>query len=67
MYYSPGIQNEAGRYNYELFTYNQQGKKKRLVFSARNQLRKESYIRLYYTLFRVLRTGKRFNLRNCQK
>ncbi|WP_242143006.1 MULTISPECIES: YxeA family protein [unclassified Bacillus cereus group] len=56
MYYtkikSPGIQNETRRYNYELFAYNQQGKKKKLVFSARKQLRKESYIRLYHTLFR---------------
>lgn len=47
-----GIQDENGRYNYELTSYNEKGKVKKLGFSAGKQLREGTYVQLYNTLIR---------------
>ncbi|NOU64083.1 YxeA family protein [Paenibacillus sp. LMG 31461] len=47
-----GIQDENGRYNHELTSYNEKGKEKKLGFSARKQLREGAYVQLYNTLIR---------------
>ncbi|MCR8980892.1 YxeA family protein [Brevibacillus laterosporus] len=48
----PGVQDENGRYDYELTAYNEEGTEKKLEFSAGKQLRKGAYVQLYYTLIR---------------
>jgi uncharacterized protein (TIGR01655 family) len=48
----PGVQDENGRYGYELTVYNEKGKEKILAFSAGKQLRKGAYVQLYNTLIR---------------
>ncbi|WP_025025947.1 YxeA family protein [Caldalkalibacillus mannanilyticus] len=56
MYYTmiieSGVQGENGRYDYKLPTYNEEGKERELVFSARKQLREGAYVQLYHTFFR---------------
>lgn len=47
-----GVQDENGRYNYELTSYNEKGKEKKLGFSAGKQLREGAYVQLYNTLIR---------------
>lgn len=47
-----GVQDDNGRYDYELTTYNEKGKEKKLEFSAGKQLRKEAYVQLYHTRIR---------------
>lgn len=49
---SPGVQDENERYSYELTAYNEQGKEKKLEFSAGKQLRHGAYVQLYHTLIR---------------
>ncbi|WP_240419374.1 YxeA family protein [Paenibacillus periandrae] len=48
----PGVQDENGRYGYELTAYNEKGKEKKLGFSAGKPLRKGAYVQLYNTLIR---------------
>ncbi|SEK37664.1 conserved hypothetical protein TIGR01655 [Paenibacillus sp. cl141a] len=47
-----GIQDDNGRYNYELTSYNGKGHERRLGFSAGKQLREGAYVQLYHTLLR---------------
>ncbi|MGA8941295.1 MAG: YxeA family protein [Thermoactinomyces sp.] len=47
----PGFKDNE-RYDYEVTAYDENGKEKKLVFSAGKKLRKGAYIELYYTFFR---------------
>lgn len=47
-----GIQDNNGRYDYELTAYDKKGKEKKLEFSAGKQLREGAYIQLNYTRVR---------------
>lgn len=49
---SSGVQNKNERYGYELTAYNEQGKEKKLGFSAGKRLKQGAYVRLYHTLIR---------------
>lgn len=43
---------DGERYDYELTTYDEKGKEKKLAFSAGKQLREGAYVQLYHTLLR---------------
>ncbi|WP_217558621.1 YxeA family protein [Paenibacillus sp. GbtcB18] len=47
-----GVQDENGRYKYELTSYNEGGNEKKLGFSAGKQLGEGAYVQLYHTLIR---------------
>lgn len=52
MVIGPGVQDDNGRYDYELSAYSEKGKEKKLGFSTGKQLRTGAYVQLYNTLIR---------------
>lgn len=63
----PGVQGKNERYGYELTAYNEEGKGKKLSFSAGKQLREGAYVKLYYTLIRGVTHWEEVNFKELPK